>query len=72
MKFKRALSLLLVFAICSMGGSAALAYERQAEYTPVIVVPGYSGSLLHMNHGTPEDKQVWGLDKPPGRAVHRV
>ena len=62
MKFKKFMSLVLAAVLCVLCASVSLAYERQEEHTPVIIVPGYSGSPLYMNYGTPEEKQVWGLN----------
>lgn len=62
MKCKKILSLLLVVVLCAVSASAALAYQRHEEHTPVIIVPGYSGSPLYMDYGGPDEKQVWGLD----------
>jgi len=60
MKLKKLLSLLLVLALCAVIAPSASA--RQTKHTPVIIVAGYTGSPLYRDYGTPEEKQVWGLN----------
>ncbi len=54
---KKLLSVLLAVIIAVTCSGFVLAYERDTDHDPVILVPGYSSSPLFR-----DGKQIWGLD----------